>query len=406
MSSCSDDSRKDSKITTCGSSSGCADTVDDLAPDTSTGMGRRPWPPTRSLSNPPEGYEQPNTGELHQDTRIPRPRLQHRFYSANPFEPHLLDVQPVKDLVVKKLKSFRQRFRGSLHSLPSDITSGDRDPGSPASDSARSETSSHKIGSDGKERRRLARQRGDILSSSTESTPYYNSSVGVPSPDASCIPSPPVKPASFSPRYERSEDLGTSRAAGAIDPFSDRLYSTQDSECPSLLRLDSQLSAPSAPVGNGENTSDIESRISSPTRAKSATASTTPRTKRRNNRKSLLSEVYTFEDFEETTSPSLTCLVPEYDREAVDRSVLSTIGSALATPTTEKPGGLCVNPLTEATFKDEEQQPRPLTRMNTTGTQRFILDAEGLEVEGLPVGPGKEAWDAPEEGKRREKSFL
>jgi hypothetical protein len=45
-----------------------------------------------------------------------------------------------------------------------------------------------------------------------------------------------------------------------------------------------------------------------------------------------------------------------------------------------------------------------LSRTSTSGTQVFSPSDEGLEIDGLPVGFCRHAWDGS--GKRRERSYL
>ena len=50
-----------------------------------------------------------------------------------------------------------------------------------------------------------------------------------------------------------------------------------------------------------------------------------------------------------------------------------------------------------------QESPR-LRRMSTSGTQIFTPGPDGLEIDGLPAGPGKETWSGT--GRKREPSFL
>jgi hypothetical protein len=132
----------------------------------------------------------------------------------------------------------------------------------------------------------------------------------------------------------------------------------------------------------------------------------------------MLSEMCISEDFSHPLiSSSMEC------DEAIDRSVLSAIGSALTTPIEEfKPAaiGLGCKQKVQATVNSpgpdglshmseltgaREQRPR-IVRISTSQTQIFTPGDEGVEVDGLPVGPGKEVWKENGKGKRREKSLL
>lgn len=121
-------------------------------------------------------------------------------------------------------------------------------------------------------------------------------------------------------------------------------------------------------------------------------------------RKSILSEMHTPEN-----------LVDEDDFHATpqDRSGLSAAGSALASSPDSSPE---IKPQNVATSMSETSdvlkgvlsatvQKRPrLLRTSTRGTQIFHPSDEGVEIDGLPVGPSRHVWDV--KGKRREGTYL
>ncbi|KAK6609135.1 hypothetical protein H4I96_03066 [Botrytis cinerea] len=58
---------------------------------------------------------------------------------------------------------------------------------------------------------------------------------------------------------------------------------------------------------------------------------------------------------------------------------------------------------------EEKQFHGPhLARASSSGTQIFRPGSDGIELDGMPVGPGKEFWDGPVDntGKRRERTYL
>jgi hypothetical protein len=50
-----------------------------------------------------------------------------------------------------------------------------------------------------------------------------------------------------------------------------------------------------------------------------------------------------------------------------------------------------------------QERPR-MTRMSTNGTQVFTPSEDGMELDGLPVGPGKDLWVA--KGKTSDSTYL
>jgi len=155
----------------------------------------------------------------------------------------------------------------------------------------------------------------------------------------------------------------------------------------------------------------------------------------------LLSEVYTPEDFQIGNFP-----------RAFERSIFSAIGSTLVSPKEEHeallvpkavphsletsstpqsplssreplsiempppdPPLVRARPLSLETpsspepeggrvWKSEDSDRPALLRTSTSGTQVFKPSADGVELDGLPVGPSKHAW--MRKGKRRERTFL
>jgi hypothetical protein len=129
----------------------------------------------------------------------------------------------------------------------------------------------------------------------------------------------------------------------------------------------------------------------------------------------MLSEMYTPEDFAEDVASS------DSPREATERSFLSAAGSTLPNPREEVEsdidlvirsgaresvgnlGSVGAFSVRRMTVGGTGPCPR-LSRTSTSGTQVFMPSDEGVEIDGLPVGLGKEVWDR--KGKRRERTYL
>lgn len=269
----------------------------------------------------PEDYE--SSGEPRRSGH----RLEWSRYSLQPTiqsEPHPVFVQPVKELIVKRWRAFRCRFGYSLsHGCP--------DPGSTSASFIEEYTSSSwsplggpSINPEAVKRRRDARQRHDIHSSSMESSPRYNTPT---SGTASGTSSPIcVDPSATSP------------AAGEFDNSVESMHAITG------ISL-SVLQEPNAagqlfPAFTPNNNPDGDSEISSPgliprndagfftntagiTRPGHGTPSFVPRrgNSRRAARRSMLSEVYTPDDVQELALMNL--------------HLVEVGGSTLTTPTEE-----------------------------------------------------------------------
>jgi hypothetical protein len=118
---------------------------------------------------------QDGSGDYAQDGRIKPSRLQKMNYRLQPIirsEPHPVFVQPVKELVVKRWRTFQRRFGGSLHgALPSRASDV-----SEASISGISGISSPVMSTDARTRRLRAQERGEI-SNTVDSIQHYNSPI-------------------------------------------------------------------------------------------------------------------------------------------------------------------------------------------------------------------------------------
>ncbi|KAM0140098.1 hypothetical protein ACHAO1_002638 [Botrytis cinerea] len=316
-----------------------------------------------------------NTSKIYRGVR---PTLPHRTnYRLQPVlrsEPHPVYVQPVRELVVKRWKSIRRQFGGSLQgSLP---RRGSRNDESESESDATSST----LSTDARARRRRAQERGDIHSAGGDDSPHYNTPrSGAMTPATSMrsltpmtpmtpltsfiIPAtPPETPAApslpvlrpMSPSFKEAGTMAaiTSFLADARQPEHvmippDSFKDTGGYVSPNMIRTEHAAGA-----------MFIKSRSSSQSPLEPLAGSY------RGRRTSLLSEMCTPEDF--NNDGTLKC-------------------------------------------NEEKQFHGPhLARASSSGTQIFRPGSDGIELDGMPVGPGKEFWDGPVDntGKRRERTYL
>lgn len=300
------------------------------------------------------------------------PRSNYRLQPVIRSEPHPVFIQPVRDLVVQRWRSFRRRFSGSLYgSLPPRF-SDDRI----SSESQASSGSSPPMSSDGKARRRRAQERGDIQSSSASNIAHHNSLVTnstVPSPGsdsslrASSVPTLSLSPTPRVPN--KSQSINPAPMTCGIHPFRDH--------------------------GSSQSTR------SSMNSARSFSA----RRRASGHRRSMLSEVFTFEDIDDSSAIAET---------KYERGILSAAGSVLTTPgEPESPQRPVVADVLNhpgldnflAIMADMRTPKRPnMPRTSTTGTQVFTPSYDGVELDGLPVGLPKDIFAA--KGNRRERTYL
>jgi hypothetical protein len=124
----------------------------------------------------------------------------------------------------------------------------------------------------------------------------------------------------------------------------------------------------------------------------------------------MLSEVHTPEEFHSEITANA-----KGDHEPVERGIVS-LGTIIPiakdedTPRTPDQIGDASHALSIPTSPrlldtDVVAQERPrMTRMSTNGTQVFTPSEDGMELDGLPVGPGKDLWIA--KGKTRDSTYL
>jgi hypothetical protein len=365
----------------------------------------RYWPSTSQESSGEDGDI--NTSESYRGVQpsFPPPKTNYSLQPVIRSEPHHVFIQPVKELVVKRWKKLRRRFSGSLHSHLPASRSEDQ-----SCTSGTSGASSPGMSSDAKIRRRRAQERGDIHSSSMDSAPHYNSPVSgdlIPSSgDPFWVDSrnrtadfqladPIVAAASFAAAETNTASLGGNPMALHPSSVSDISPRTQ------------QPSSALAICGSGH--SKLKFSLSS-----KCTHSTSPHLRRgpgRARRRSMLSEVYTAEEFHSEVTADA-----KGDHQPVERGSLSVVGSIIPTskdedtPTTPHLGGdtsdaldIPTSPRGLGTDVAALERPR-MTRMSTNGTQVFTPGKDGMELDGLPVGPGKDLWVV--KGKTSDSTYL
>jgi len=347
----------------------------------------------------------------------PSPKMNYLLQPMIRSEPHHVFVQPVRELVVKRWRSFTRRFGGGLHcALPRSRseyhTSG--------SESDASEVSSPALSTDARKRRLRAQERGDIHSSSVESTPHFNS----PASEA-YSPDPGGR---ISPCLIDSPDASTSAPAEtlsrAASPTPADIRSLMKGKKPMLEPVSSSHTLIFAKSQNCPKSSilasggSMHSKFDSPPSFPSPSAPSTSshsyssrKTANRQRRRSMLSEVYTPEDFQNHSRT----------KELAERSILIAAESTLVSPMEETPPSLntqirrqehedatpglsfgAFNSATDLRVSHRESPGFP--RTSTSGTQIFTPESDGVELDGLPVGPDRSRW--ARKGGRRERTYL
>ncbi|TVY42827.1 hypothetical protein LSUB1_G002209, partial [Lachnellula subtilissima] len=312
-----------------------------------------------------------------------------RLYAQNPIT---FFIQPVRELVVKRWRTLRRRFGGSLHAPLTDGRSEDKV--STGSESGASEVPGLANSNDGKARRQRARERGNIHSSSVDSEGHCNSpATPCPTPEERGARRPRrADSVEASPPFALADPLSATAALAAAEP--DR------KEANSGEKLNASAPSPSSIPASSAQPPTGTLAWSPPTSTRNR--SFAPRASHL--RRSRLSEVHTPEDC--LTADALA----EVDREAVDRGILSAAGSALASPGGDPPSPLARirGPINHFEVEDLLRAKSPgrmrLRRTSTSGTQVFHPDEDGVEIDGLPVGPGREIWS--KKGGSRETTYL
>ncbi len=341
-------------------------------------------------------------------------------------EPHHVYIQPVKQLVVKRWRTIRRRFgysSGYVHHDPVNRKVNTISPMTASSRSAGAEGSidSPALSSEGKGRRRKARESGDIHSNNIDSNPRYNTSI---SAEESGVASPEYPE---HPSVESTDTKSTRVSEATASGFVGSGLTAAVSLCftPPNSLASSNGPSPAAATTESPNTNPGLGHFTGPATSISKPLNSPPtssarRHGQRRHQKSNLSEICTPEDIE-------------------DRSVVSALGGPLASPreesgsdvAAEQPGQIpklekeeqkspAGRVLSEATasrsMQDEMLIPEPVSgkirrpsivRTSTSGTQVFTPSEDGVELDGLPTGPPSETWNEQWLGnKRKERSFL
>jgi hypothetical protein len=272
-------------------------------------------------------------------------------------EPHHIYIQPVKELVVKRWQNFRRRVDPARRG-PEVISVS----ASSRSTAAEGSTGSPRLSSDGKERRRQARERGDIHNSGIECNSHHDTPIsgvdsGVASPDHMDHPSLDFK---------HTNTLGVADAIANAFVDSDLTTAVSLSLTPPNSQTSSSLPSPLA-----ASTSSLSSKTDSGYFIGPSTGSSKPlqapptfsarRHGQRGQRKSMLSEVCTPEDVEE------------------ERNAFSAIGSPLPSPREEFDSGAAGELPSQIPKLDmvEEaipiRKPRPENLTHVQGKMSFLV---------------------------------
>lgn len=390
-------------------------------------------------------------------------------------EPHPLFVQPVKELVTKRWRTFRSRFNhGSPSPDPNSTSndfmtegarSGESSPGhaqyignlnleSPPGMCTPDSTAS--TNSDGRQRRRRARKESQIHSGSSNETPKFNTPVS--------------ETGGMSDGLVAAMDIGrASPTIHLLDPLATTPLSESSAFLSPPLNAHDSARSNSVALPSPSHQKDPDQRSQSVSTYSPRGAPLT-RNQSRKNRKSLLSEMHTPDMYDSPAiemterpplsqagsaislpAPNASAKPASHDRSitltpAIEHSVIpfdnatpGIEGTPLGeSPFVETPGSVFVdwsagNVREQAVNKVMENElareraavleresrvmrsgtvARPrLVRMSTSGTQCFTPNEDGVEVDGLPVGPGLEeaGWNVELKGKGRklrESSFL
>jgi hypothetical protein len=320
--------------------------------------------------------------------RISKPgafqRLNYRLQPVIRSEPHPVFVQPVKELVVKRWKTFRRRFGGSLHGALRSHESDETESGP--------EYASPGMSSDAKTRLLRAQKKGDIHSGSLDGPRHFNSasSESLSPAERQAITPYWVESNATSPRLPLSDPL----AAAAALAFAERISASPQGSTSADLAEDQPACL-----------------IKIPKRCLSVSGpSSSSRRYQGKDRGSMLSEMHTPEDFGDEDAMSGSKSAPGA------RSGLSAAGSIVTSPMVSpqlkpqvNPNSVCFQGALAQLFQKETldglnvRRPK-MSRTSTSGTQVFSPGEDGVEVNQLPVGPERDQWDG--KGKRRKQTFL
>lgn len=356
------------------------------------------------------------TGRDLTDPRTPNKQRHRCLKSVIRSDPHHKYIQPVKELVVKRWQRVRRRLGYSLgNGHPSPVSREPRVKSSVSTSSrstpAEGSNGSPVLSSDGKERRRQARERGDIHSNGVGNSSHHNMHISATEsgPDSPARLNHPFLDFEYPYALGVAEAIANAFADSGLTAVASLSFTPPNSRNPS----GSTSPSPVAFTRSLNSKTDLEHLVSSMTGSSNPLKSTptfsTRHRSQRQQRKSMLSEVCTPEDTEGAFSavdsnqtrsreevgdgpPSQTRSL-SIDEEELD--VTKTMQNA-----TEFLSG-------QDEIHDFMMRRPSIVRTNTSGTQIFRPSEDGIEIDGLPTGPPAQSWDDPEQrGKNRERSFL
>ena len=326
--------------------------------------------------------------------------LNYRLEPVLRSEPHPVFIQPVKELVVKRRSSLRRRFEGSLNGALRSHASEDV---SMTSESGPSGATTSGMSSEARVRRLRAQERGEIHSNSDiESTQHHSTPILGPYEAITTSHFLAESPLA-STGFQHSDII----ASAAFLGIGDRTIVANPAE---IRRPAAPKLAP-LPTGrqlshNLANQNDNAEELSPLMLPKPIVSIPSPQYYRdqrmKDGRKGKLSEMHPPEGFAGYGDGTESSHV---DRE---RNVLSAAGSELNSPSMSLPASSTsitgdIGYFNDTANKEIPRRPR-MKRMSTNGTQVFSPGDEGVELDGLPVGPSRHVWNG--EGKSRERSYL
>jgi hypothetical protein len=347
-------------------------------------------------------------------------------YVARSDPPHLVP-QPVKDTLVRRLERFsrtlRRRFSGDDQGASAFMEQSEI-PASPTRKSREQLRYMEGYGSLGalNERRRGTRERSDIFSDHFESS--YTQDNGTLFHDhqpGTCAPQIELA-THFHNSKLRNDDFSFTRNVRLRKTASRRSLASPPAETPatrssSISRMSTQ------PQVSGRSTShtfppgrtltvDPLWLNHGPPRATKRVGKRVPSQRRRRAR-SMLSEVYTPEDFEESRRTSSE-VVDSSDRlpkrhESQLRSLSVTVAGSSRTDHSDQVNELSLHdrPALGSSQDIEEEhesnaaspaRPFPV-RISTSGSLIITPSRDGIEIDGMPAGPPASHWDCMVDGK-------
>ncbi|PQE19229.1 hypothetical protein CJF30_00007580 [Rutstroemia sp. NJR-2017a BBW] len=327
-----------------------------------------------------------------------RSRTMYRLQPVLRSEPHPVFVQPVRELVVRRWRLLRRQFGGSLHSAvpatPSEEVGTDLATGA----------TSPLLSSDTRSRRQKAQERGEIHSCSTESTPLYNTPVtGSITPAASehlsflyaSRPDSPERPRGVSQLDPDQNVDDSDQIHQIIKPPDEELFI----ETGAYISPNMTMTKSDAGFFFVQSESDMQfNRLGFVPKG----------TPRRQRMTSMLSEMHVPKDDSVPKGHQLT--VHQNSSCGATAAMYDASVDELGQRSRRRQGGsengLDLPPNANGSLKGAYHPP--MVRTSTNETQIFRPASDGIELDGLPVGPGEEFWDdsVDKKGKRKERTYL